>query len=121
TQPDNSVVFSPGVDSSVSDEYDSSNDPSLGEVGLRDFGKSGAGDLDTKDYRVSPLYGDKEGLAKTLIFAGDNEIFYKDIEEYVKNAPDVRLIVGKGMFHIYPLFPMPETFTSFKEIKKEIM
>ncbi|MBR0370232.1 MAG: alpha/beta hydrolase fold domain-containing protein [Methanobrevibacter sp.] len=120
-QPDNIVVFSPWVDISMSNDYDSSNDPILGEVGLREIGKSWAGDLDTRDYRVSPLYGDKEGLAKTLIFAGDNEIFYKDIEEYVKNAPDVRLIVGKGMFHIYPLFPMPETFTSFKEIKKEIM
>lgn len=120
-QPDNIVVFSPWVDISMSNDYDSSNDPILGEVGLREIGKSWAGDLDTKDYRVSPLYGDKEGLAKTLIFAGDNEIFYKDIEEYVKNAPDVRLIVGKGMFHIYPLFPMPETFTSFKEIKKGIM
>ncbi|WP_407423123.1 alpha/beta hydrolase fold domain-containing protein [Methanobrevibacter sp.] len=120
-QPNNIVVFSPWVDISMSNVYDSSNDPILGEVGLREIGKSWAGNLDTKDYLVSPLYGDNEGLPKTLIFAGDNEIFYEDIEEYVKNAPDVRLIVGNGLFHIYPMFPMPEAITAFKEIKKEIM
>lgn len=124
-QPDNIIVFSPWVDISMSDDYDSSRDPILGEVGLREIGKAWAGDLDTKDYKVSPLYGDSSNLARTLIFAGDNEIFYKDILKYVENLKrddvDYRLIVGKGLFHIYPLFPMPEARDAFKEIKKEIM
>lgn len=124
-QPDNIIVFSPWVDISMSDDYDSSSDPILGEVGLREIGKAWAGDLDTKDYKVSPLYGDSSNLARTLIFAGDNEIFYKDILKYVENLKrddvDYRLIVGKGLFHIYPLFPMPEAKDAFKEIKKEIM
>jgi len=63
--------------------------------------------------------------APTLIFAGDNEIFYKDIKLYVekleKNDVNVKFIIGKGLFHIYPLFPMPEAKKAFKEIKKEIM
>ena len=105
--------------------YDSKNDPVLGEVGLREIGKSWAGDLDTKDYRVSPLYGDNTGLPRTLIFAGTGEIFYKDIKKYVDNLEndgvDVRFITGGGMFHIYPLFPSPEARNAFKEIKKEII
>ena len=105
--------------------YNSKDDPILGEVGLREIGKAWAGNLDVKDYRVSPIFGDNEGLAKTLIFAGDNEIFYKDIEKYVQNLKesgvDVRFIVGKGLFHIYPLFPIPEAKKAFKEMKKEII
>lgn len=125
-QPSHIITFSPWVDISMSNPpYDSENDPILGEIGLKEIGKSWAGEFDTKDYHVSPIYGDNKGLAKTLIFAGDNEIFYKDIEKYYEdlknNGVDARLITGKGMFHIYPLFPIPEAKTAFKEIKKEIM
>ena len=125
-QPTNIITFSPWVDISMSNPpYDNENDPILGEIGLREIGKSWAGDLDTKDYRVSPLYGDNGGLPKTLIFAGTNEIFHKDIKRYVENLKrdgvDVRFIEGEGLFHIYPLFPMSEAKEAFKEIKKEIM
>ena len=125
-QPDHIVTFSPWVDISMSNApYNSKDDPILGEVGLREIGKAWAGNLDVKDYRVSPIFGDNEGLAKTLIFAGDNEIFYKDIEKYVQHLKesgvDVRFIVGKGLFHIYPLFPIPEAKKAFKEMKKEII
>ena len=50
-------------------------------------------------------------------------IFYKDIlryyEKLIENGGDARLIVGSGMFHIYPLFPSPEAWDALKEIKKE--
>ena len=121
-QPQHIIVFSPWVDISMGNPpYDSENDPILGEIGLREIGKSWAGNIDTKDYRVSPLYGDKSNLAKTLIFAGTNEIFYKDIEKYVENSTNTRLVTGEGLFHIYPLFPIPEAKKAFKEIKKEII
>ena len=125
-QPDNIIVFSPWVDISMSNiPYDNENDPILGEIGLREIGKSWAGDLDVRDYRVSPIYGNNSGLARMLIFAGTNEIFYKDIERYVEklnsDGVDVRFIVGNGLFHIYPLFPMPEAKKAFGEIKKVLM
>ena len=124
-QPANIVVFSPWVDISMSGEYYSQNDPILGDIGLREIGKVWAGDLDTKDYRVSPLFGDNTNLARTLIFAGKNEIFYSDIKKYCekleKSGVDFRLVVGKGLFHIYPMFPMPEAWHAFKEIKHEII
>ena len=125
-QPDHLVAFSPWVDISMdSSSYDSENDPILGEIGLKEIGKSWAGDFDTKDYRVSPLYGDNKGFPKTLIFSGTNEIFYADIVKYVeklkKDNVDFKFVVGKGLFHIYPLFPIPEARKAFKVIKKEIM
>ena len=125
-QPDRIIVFSPWVDVSMSNPpYDSLSDSILGEIGLREMGRSWAGNLDTDDYRVSPLFGDNAGLPRTLIFAGTNEIFCSDIERYVENLKrdgvDVKFIKAEGMFHIYPMFPCPEARNAFKEIKKEIM
>ncbi len=59
-----------------------------------------------------------------LIFAGDNEIFHKDIVSYVEkleeDGVDVKFVVSEGMFHIYPLFPSPEARAAFKIIKEEL-
>lgn len=123
-QPSHIIAFSPWVDISMSNTpYDDKDDPILGEIGLREIGRSWAGDLGTKDYKVSPIFGDVSNQAPTLIFAGENEIFYKDIEKYVEKLKNsnvnVKFIIGDGLFHIYPLFPIPEATNAFKEIKKE--
>lgn len=125
-QPKKIITFSPWVDVSMSNPpYNSEDDPILGEIGLKEIGKSWAGELSTKDYRVSPVFGDNADLADTLIFVGENEIFYQDIKKYVENLKNdgvnVKLVVGSGLFHIYPLFPIPEAKEAFKEIKKEII
>lgn len=125
-QPKKIITFSPWVDISMSHPpYNSADDAVLGEIGLCEIGKSWAGEWDIKDYRVSPLFGDNVGLADTLIFAGENEIFCSDIREYVENLKNdgvnVKFEVGSGLFHIYPLFPIPEAISVFKEIKEEII
>lgn len=125
TQPNKTITFSPWVDVSMSNPpYDSGDDPILGEIGLREIGKSWAGDLDAKDFRVSPLFGDNAGLADTLIFAGESEIFYGDIKKYVENLKrdgvNVKLVTGPGLFHIYPLFPIPEARGVLNEIRREL-
>ena len=125
-QPKRIITFSPWVDISMSNQpYDSENDPVLGEIGLKEIGKSWAGEFNTQDWRVSPLFGNNTDLADTLIFVGENEIFCKDIKLYVENLKkdgvDVKLVTGGDLFHIYPLFPIPEAKKAFKEIKKEIM
>lgn len=122
--PDNIIVFSPWVDVSMKNNYDDKDDPILGNAGLREIGKRWAGTLDTTDYRVSPLYGDNRNFPRTLIITGTNEIFYLDIKEYyeklVEDNVDAEIIVGKDLFHIYPLFPIPEAIGVLKEIKKEM-
>lgn len=125
-QPEKTVTFSPWVDVSMSNPpYNSCDDAILGEIGLSEIGKAWAGDWDVKDYRISPLFGDNTGLADALIFVGEDELFFRDVEKYVDNLKNdgvnVKLIVGSGLFHIYPLFPMPEARDAFKEIKKEII
>ena len=126
TQPDKIITFSPWVDISMSNPpYDSQNDPILGEIGLKEIGKSWAGDLNADDWKVSPIFGDNEGLPDSLIFVGENEIFYSDIKKYVENLKkdgvNVKLITGSGLFHIYPLFPIPEARDAFRQIRNEII
>ena len=107
--------------------YDSENDSILGEIGLREIGKSWAGDLNTQDWRVSPIFGDNVGLPDTLIFAGENEIFCSDIERYVENLKrdgvNVKLVIGNGLFHIYqnPLIECKEFPYGFAEPRRVLV
>lgn len=123
-QPSNIIVISPWVDLTMNKCGNDANDPILGKIGLEEIAKSWANEGDTEDYMLSPYYGDNHNLAKTLIIAGTNEIFYPSIREYyeklVDDGVEARLIVGEDLFHIYPLFPIKEAINILKEIKKEI-
>ncbi len=46
--------------------------------GLQLAGEAYAGQLDRKDYRVSPIYGDLEGLPPISLFIGTHDIFLPD-------------------------------------------
>lgn len=122
--PEDIIVFSPWVDVSMKNGYDDTDDPILGNIGLKEIGKKWADNLKTTDYHVSPLYGDNKNLPRTLIFVGTNEIFYNDIKDYyeklVCDGVDAELVTGEGLFHIYPLFPIPEAVNALKIIKKRI-
>ena len=64
------------------------------------------------DPYVSPVYGDFRGLPQSLIIAGGDEILLQDA---VRLADSLRgagvscaLHVEEGMWHAYPLYPVPE-------------
>ena len=124
--PDSLVLISPWVDVSMSGDYGelAKVDPMLGVDRLTVFGKSWAGELDTKDPLISPLFGNAEGLPKTLIFTGTREIFYGDLEAFYEKLDsagvDAKLVVGEGMDHVYPLYPIPEADSAMKEIVRFI-
>lgn len=122
-EPEHLILLSPWVDVSMSGDYDDymDVDPMLGVDGLIEMGKAWAGDFDTKDYKVSPLYGDIKKLPQTAIFVGTHEIFYPDIVNFYNklkdNGIDVELNVGDEMAHVYPLYPLvPESKEAFKHI-----
>ena len=122
-QPYRIITYSPWVDISMSNTpYNSEEDATLGDVGLREIGKTWAGDWDTQDYRVSPIFGDNRGLPDTLIFAGGEELFLEDIKKYVEklkdDGVDAKLSVGEEMFHIYPVFPISESNDVVKEMQE---
>lgn len=111
--PSKLILISPWVDISMSNvnllKYEDM-DPMLSIFGLKESGKLWAGDLDVKDYKVSPIYGNLSNIPKTLLFVGTREVFYPDIvllhEKLIENNIDSELIVGKNMNHIYPIYPI---------------
>ena len=118
--PNHLVLISPWVDVAGGDDALQENDTFLNNEVLRLVGADWAGDFDTRDPIVSPLYGDMQGLPATDLFVGTWEVFYTDIVktyEKMKSAGvDVRLHVKEKMGHVYPLWPCPEG----KEARKEI-
>ena len=122
-QPDNLILISPWVDVSMSGDYEDYRDldPMLGIGALPKIGEMWAGNLDMKDYRISPLFGDVEGLSPTTIFVGTHEVLYPDIikfhDKLKDNGVDVDLIVGEEMPHVYPIFPLiSESKEAFNQI-----
>ena len=126
-QPENLILISPWLDVSMSGDYDEVEfDPMLGVDGLREMGETWAGDLDSKDYKVSPLFGKVDGLPKTTMFVGTHEIFYPDVVKFYNklkdNGVDAELNVGEGMTHVYAIYPLvPESKEAFKHIVEVIL
>ena len=126
-QPEHLILISPWVDVSMSGDYDDYRecDPALGTE-VREFGESWAGDLDIKDYRISPLFGDVSQLPQTALFVGTHEIIYPDIIEFYDKLRssdiDVKLFVGEEMTHVYPIYPLvPESREAFNQIVEIIL
>jgi len=75
------------------------------------------GDADRKDPLISPALASFEGFPKSLILVGSHEILMDDSLTIVKKMKDagveVELLVGQGMFHIWPMF-----FRLFPEAEK---
>lgn len=116
------IVFSPWVDIRTNNpaiEGLQKKDPFLYAPSLRIYADYWTGDLDPTDYRVSPMFGDTSILKNVTVFAGTREIFYPDVMafyEKIKGNENCRLIVGEGMNHVYPLFPIPEAKAAVDKI-----
>ena len=105
-QPANLVLISPVVDLSmrnpdVHDFFD--RDPMNAPWGLAQVGDLWADGDDICDPRLSPIYGDVSGL--------------RNVADKLKDAK-VRcdLVVGQGMNHVWPLYPIPEAKDAIEQI-----
>lgn len=126
-QPDELILLSPWVDVSMENEdipkY-ASIDPFLDAETLKPAGRRWAGDLDIHDWRVSPIYGDLTGIRNATVFVGTDGILYPDITKcfgMLDKDPSNELIVGEGMNHVYPLFPIPEAASADDRIFQIVM
>lgn len=126
-QPDALVLLSPWVDVTMenpeTEKFDKI-DPMLDRNTLIVNGKSWAGSTNTKDYRISPLFGDMSGLKNVTIFVGTREEFYSDImkldEKLLKANVKTTLHVGVGQNHVYPCIPVKEGREAIGTIEKLI-
>lgn len=121
--PQKMFLLSPWVDVTMSDpaiaEYEQ-KDLMLSSYGLIELGKLWAGELDTKDPSVSPLYGEMKGLPPTMIFTGTDEVMVPDnttlYHKMRKAGVDCSLIFGEGLWHVFVQDEFPEALTARDKI-----
>lgn len=113
-QPDKLVALSPWVDLLQSLEACRlmKKDPILSCEGLQAAARYYMGENDPMDPLVSPLYGDVKGLPDCLIITGGDEILLAESQTLHQKLLDAgvnsTLHVEEGMWHVYPLYPVPE-------------
>lgn len=122
--PGRLILISPWVDVVGLDDSLQEYDTFLNNEVLRHVGADWAGELDTHDPIVSPLYGEMQGLPPTDLFTGTWEVIYTDIvktyDKMKSVGVDVRLHIKEKMGHVYPLWPCPEGKKARKEIAEII-
>jgi acetyl esterase/lipase len=110
--PSQIILFSPWLDVSMSNpemaEYDT-QDKLLHVNTLAQAGELYAGDLDVKDYRVSPIYGIIKNLGKITLFIGTHEVLLPDARKLKRMAEshgiEIHYHEYPGMFHDWVLVP----------------
>ena len=120
--PDELILLSPWVDIAMDNEQISkyeSRDPFLSVEALKTCAERWKGDLDARDWHVSPIYGDLKGIRNVTVFVGTSEIFFPDVPKLFRmldRVPSNELIVGDEMNHVFPLFPIPESTPAINKI-----
>ncbi|HSK25813.1 MAG TPA: alpha/beta hydrolase [Jiangellales bacterium] len=114
-QPARIVLISPWLDVSMTHPDQpllDRVDVLLGQDGLAEAGRLWAGERDLRDPLASPLYGSMEGLAPITLFSATRDVLYPDSARLAARARAVGVAVehheGPGLFHDYPLMPVPE-------------
>ena len=65
-----------------------------------------------------------EALRRVTVFCGTRELLNPDsVKLFSRLDPkgDSELVVGEGMFHVYPLLPIPEAKAAVDRIVEKIM
>lgn len=130
-QPQRLVLLSPWLDVSMDNEdteKQAQGDPMHGTYFLRILGKLWAGEQSVFDFSVSPIYGELTGLGRISLFTGTREIVYPEVLRLDAllndKAIEHDLFIGKGLNHVYPLYPIPEgkkaTQTILKLVQSEL-
>ena len=69
-------------------------------------------------------FGDMSGIDNLNVYFGSNEILKPDslfLKEVYENARKTgHFVEYEGMFHTFPMFPIPEGFKAIKQIVKVI-
>lgn len=120
--PAAAVVLSPWTDLTCSGASYRRRDPLAPDGSWQTFSRYYAGDRDPAEPLISPLHGNLRGLPPLQIFVGEHESMLDDSVQFAQKAAaadvDVRLHVGRGMMHCYPLFApgFPEASNALREI-----
>jgi acetyl esterase/lipase len=122
TQPNQLILLSPWLDITMENpdiQQVDKKDKMLSIKGLQMAGQAYTGNLDTKDYRVSPIYGNFNDLGKISVFIGTHDLFIEDSRKLKA------MLEGQGIhfnFFEYPkMFHVWMVITSLEEAKAAII
>lgn len=122
-QPGHLILFSPWLDldltNPVISKYEAC-DVTLAVSGLRKIATMWAGEVDHHDYRLSPLRGDLTKFRDVAVYSGTREIMYPDVTQFVQKLRQAGIPVyygpGRNLFHIFPLYQIPEARAVMKQV-----
>lgn len=117
------MLLSPWLDVTMTDPSVAEQDrldPYLGASGLERAGHWYAGKIDRRDPRVSPLFGEFDGLAPIAVFIGTRDVLLGDSRRLRDAATDAGVHVDyweyPGMIHNWPMRRLPEGRQARKQI-----
>jgi epsilon-lactone hydrolase len=103
------LLSAPWLDGGVTEPWTTPEDPWLAAPGLRRAAELYRGALPVEHPFVSPLLGDLGGLGPIVVASGTRDVLHRDALRLEERSPDpVRVIVGEGLLHNWPLLPIPE-------------
>ncbi|MDT5387942.1 MAG: triacylglycerol lipase [Mycobacterium sp.] len=115
TTPGRLVLLAPWLDVSMSDARSGNvDDPLLDVAHSVRYGKSWAGNVDTRDPLVSPLFGSLDSLPPTVVYSSSRDLLTIDaarLRERVlaEGNSQVTFRLRQGLLHDYPIYvPLPE-------------
>ncbi|PWV60162.1 alpha/beta hydrolase fold domain-containing protein [Plasticicumulans acidivorans] len=120
--PAAAVAISPWVDLRPSSRAFHESDPALADGLATVCSHYYAGSTPRDEPLLSPLCAELHGLPPLLLYAGRDEVLRHEIEQLTGKVQaaggDVRLVIGEGMVHDYPLLAplFPEAQDAFADI-----
>jgi len=103
------LLSAPWLDGGVTAPWTAPRDPWLAEPGLRRAAELYRGALPVDHPFVSPLLGDLNGPGPIVVASGTRDVLHRDALRLEERCPSpVRVLVGEGLLHNYPLLPIPE-------------
>jgi acetyl esterase/lipase len=124
-QPARLILLSPWLDLSLSnpeikklEKYDIM----LSTKKLFTASKLYSNNTDTKNFLISPIYGDLKTLPETHIFIGNHDLLFADSIRFRNLAEasgaNIKLYEYNEMMHVWMIFPIPEALEVIKQINK---
>ena len=127
-KPNSITLLSPCVDLSHSKEQEmralQDRDPMLQLDRVIYLNAVWQDNLPARHPWVSPVFGDFSGIDNLNVYYGTDEILKPDSlflkETYEKAGKTGHFREFEGMFHTFPMFPIPDGFKALRVIAKEI-
>ncbi len=119
------ISFSPWVDLTLSGESFENKaqiDVALTPAQVEYYAKVYTGGENCESPYISPLFGDLSGFPPSIIVVGSDEILFSDAQRFYEklkmSGARAELIIGEGLWHVYPFYGIKESKPVFDKIRE---